>query len=152
MADIRIDRVAKSFGPVRALDEVVLDVADGEFVALLGPSGCGKTTLLRIIAGLETQSAGRIVIGGRDVSDLPARQRGLAMVFQNYAVFPHMTVFENIAFGLRTQRADAERVRRRVRPAARGCTGAGWGGRIRRGRSIAGRAGDSGAPSLAARR
>jgi multiple sugar transport system ATP-binding protein len=118
MADIRIDRVAKSFGPVRALDEVGLDVADGEFVALLGPSGCGKTTLLRIIAGLETQSAGRIVIGGRDVSDLPARQRGLAMVFQNYAVFPHMTVFENIAFGLRTQRADAERVRGRVRRAA----------------------------------
>src|SRR5260370_5436096 len=118
MADIRIDRVAKSFGPVRALDEVVLDVADGEFVALLGPSGCGKTTLLRIIAGLETQSAGRIVIGGRDVSDLPARQRGLAMVFQNYAVCPAMTVFENIAFGFRTQRADAERVRGRVRRAA----------------------------------
>ncbi len=118
MADIRIDRVAKSFGPVRALDEVVLDIADGEFVALLGPSGCGKTTLLRIIAGLEARSSGRIVIGGRDVSDLPARQRGLAMVFQNYAVFPHMTVFENIAFGLRTQRADAERVRARVQRAA----------------------------------
>ena len=118
MADIRIDRVAKSFGPVRALEEVVLDVADGEFVALLGPSGCGKTTLLRIIAGLEVRSSGRIVIGGRDVSDLPARQRGLAMVFQNYAVFPHMTVFENIAFGLRTQRADAERVRARVQRAA----------------------------------
>src|SRR5215470_14419669 len=118
MADIRIDRVAKSFGSVRALDEVVLDVADGEFVALLGPSGCGKTTLLRIIAGLETRSSGRIVIGGRDVSDLPARQRGLVMVFQNYAVFPHMTVFENIAFGLRAQRAEAERVRARVRRAA----------------------------------
>ena len=118
MADIRIDRIAKSFGATRALDEVTLDVADGEFVALLGPSGCGKTTLLRIIAGLETRSSGRIVIGGRDVSDLPARQRGLAMVFQNYAVFPHMTVFENIAFGLRTQRADAERVRSRVQRAA----------------------------------
>jgi multiple sugar transport system ATP-binding protein len=118
MADIRIDRIAKSFGAVRALDEVVLEIADGEFVALLGPSGCGKTTLLRIIAGLETRSSGRIVISGRDVSDIPVRQRGLAMVFQNYAVFPHMTVFENIAFGLRTQRADAERVRGRVQRAA----------------------------------
>src|SRR5215471_16618679 len=118
MADIRIDRIAKSFGTVRALDEVVLDIADGEFVALLGPSGCGKTTLLRIIAGVETRSSGRIVIGGRDVSDLPARQRGLAMVFQNYAVFPHMTVFENIAFGLRTQRAETECIHARVRRAA----------------------------------
>ncbi len=118
MADIKIDRVAKSFGATRALEEVTLEIADGEFVALLGPSGCGKTTLLRIIAGLETRSAGRIVIAGRDVSDLPARQRGLAMVFQNYAVFPHMTVFENIAFGLRTQRADADRIKRRVQRAA----------------------------------
>ena len=118
MADIKIDRVAKSFGATRALEEVTLEIADGEFVALLGPSGCGKTTLLRIIAGLETRSAGRIVIGGRDVSDLPARQRGLAMVFQNYAVFPHMTVFENIAFGLRTQRADAARIKARVGRAA----------------------------------
>src|SRR5262249_32088628 len=118
MADIRIDRIAKSFGSVRALEEVTLEVADGEFVALLGPSGCGQTTLLPIIARLETRTAGRMVIGGRDVSDLPARQRGLAMVFQNYAVFPHMTVFENIAFGLRTQRADAERTKRRVQRAA----------------------------------
>jgi multiple sugar transport system ATP-binding protein len=118
MADIKIDRVAKSFGATRALEEVTLEIADGEFVALLGPSGCGKTTLLRIVAGLETRSAGRIVIGGRDVSDLPARQRGLAMVFQNYAVFPHMTVFENIAFGLRTQRADDARIKARVGRAA----------------------------------
>jgi multiple sugar transport system ATP-binding protein len=118
MADIRIDRIAKSFGTTRALDEIMLDVADGEFVALLGPSGCGKTTLLRIIAGLETQSAGRIVIGGRDVTDLPVRARRLAMVFQNYAVFPHMTVYENIAFGLRMQRADDARVQRQVMRAA----------------------------------
>jgi multiple sugar transport system ATP-binding protein len=118
MADIKIDRVAKAFGAIRALDEITLDVADGEFVALLGPSGCGKTTLLRIIAGLETQTSGRIVIGGRDVSEVPVRQRGLAMVFQNYAVFPHMTVYENIAFGLRTQKADETRVKARVKRAA----------------------------------
>src|SRR5437016_808179 len=118
MADIRIDRIAKSFGGVRALEEIVLDVADGEFVALLGPSGCGKTTLLRIIAGLETQTSGRIVIGGRDVSQVPVRQRGLAMVFQNYAVFPHMTVFDNVAFGLKTQGADTQRIRDRVQRAA----------------------------------
>src|SRR5262249_50032584 len=118
MADIRIDRIAKSFGATRALDEIVLDVADGEFVALLGPSGCGKTTLLRIIAGLETQTAGRVIIGGRDVPALPVRERRLAMVFQNYAVFPHMTVYENIAFGLRMQGADDARVQRQVSRAA----------------------------------
>ena len=95
MAGIRIDRIEKKFGNVTALAELSLDVGDGEFIALLGPSGCGKTTLLRIIAGLEMQTSGRILIGGRDVSALPPRQRGLAMVFQNYAVFPHMTVYEN---------------------------------------------------------
>ena len=100
MADIRIDAVRKQFGAMEALKQISLDVRDGEFVALLGPSGCGKTTLLRIVAGLETQTAGRVLIGGRDVSTLPPRARGLAMVFQNYAVFPHMTVRQNVAFGL----------------------------------------------------
>jgi multiple sugar transport system ATP-binding protein len=114
MADITIDGIRKAFGPVVALEEVRLTVAHGEFVALLGPSGCGKTTLLRIIAGLETQSAGRVLIGGRDVSHLPPRARGLAMVFQNYAVFPHLTVRENIGFGLAMQKRPAAEITRAV--------------------------------------
>ncbi len=95
-----------------------LEIADGEFVALLGPSGCGKTTLLRIIAGLETRSSGRVVIGGRDVSDLKPWERGLAMVFQNYAVFPHMTVYDNVAFGLAMQKRPKDVIDRQVRKAA----------------------------------
>jgi multiple sugar transport system ATP-binding protein len=118
MADIVIDRVVKEFGGFTALQGVSLTVNDGEFVALLGPSGCGKTTLLRIIAGLETQTSGQVVIGGRDVSRLAPRERGLAMVFQNYAVFPHMTVFENVAFGLRMKKAGDADVKRQVGRAA----------------------------------
>jgi multiple sugar transport system ATP-binding protein len=118
MAGIRIDAIEKTFGTVKALEQLTLDVEDGEFLALLGPSGCGKTTLLRIIAGLETQTSGRIFIGGKDVSTLAPRERGLAMVFQNYAVFPHMTVYENVAFGLRMKGADDAEVKKQVDRAA----------------------------------
>ena len=118
MADIRIESVNKSFGTQAALRDVSLDVRDGEFVALLGPSGCGKTTLLRAVAGLDRQSSGRILIGGRDVSDLPPRSRGLAMVFQNYAVFPHLRVRDNIAFGLVMTGAAKDRIERQVTRAA----------------------------------
>jgi multiple sugar transport system ATP-binding protein len=114
MAGIIIDKIKKTFGNVTALSELSLEVADGEFIALLGPSGCGKTTLLRIIAGLETQTSGRILIGDRDVTALPPRERGLAMVFQNYAVFPHMSVYENVAFGLRMAKAPEEKVKAEV--------------------------------------
>jgi multiple sugar transport system ATP-binding protein len=118
VAEIRVERVTKLFKQTRAVDDVSLTVSDGEFMVLLGPSGCGKTTLLRSIAGLEQIDGGRIVIGDRDITELPPRKRNIAMVFQSYAVFPHMTVFENIAFGLRMRRAPAADVDRHVRDAA----------------------------------
>ena len=118
MAEIRLERITKVFKQVRAVDDVSLTVADGEFVALLGPSGCGKTTLLRSIAGLEEIEAGRISIGDRDVTNLPPRHRRISMVFQSYAVFPHMTVFDNIAFGLRMSKMSKPDIKRRVDAAA----------------------------------
>ena len=119
MAGISVHQIRKTFGSFEALKSVSLEVSDQEFTVLLGPSGCGKTTLLRIIAGLETESAGEVWIGPRRVNGLPPRARDLAMVFQNYAVFPHMTVFENIAFGLRMKSKPPEdEIRRRVERAA----------------------------------
>ncbi|WP_027883082.1 ABC transporter ATP-binding protein [Meiothermus rufus] len=118
MAGIRVENIEKSFGKFKALSGVSLEVRDQEFVVLLGPSGCGKTTLLRIIAGLEQADRGRVWIGEREVSGLPPRSRRVAMVFQNYAVFPHLTVFENIAFGLRMQKAPAEKIKAKVEQAA----------------------------------
>jgi predicted ABC-type transport system involved in lysophospholipase L1 biosynthesis ATPase subunit len=120
MAEIRAERISKTYpgSKAPAVQDVSLAIADREPVVLLGPSGCGKTTLLRVIAGLEAPEAGRVLIGGRDVTDLPPRKRELAMVFQSYAVFPHLTVFENIAFGLRMRRRPDAEVKRRVERAA----------------------------------
>jgi sn-glycerol 3-phosphate transport system ATP-binding protein len=112
-ASIRLTDVSRRWGNVTALDRITLDVAPGSFTVLLGPSGCGKSTCLRIVAGLETASEGHVEIGGRDVTHLPPAARGVAMVFQSYALFPHLTVAENILFGLKARRvAPAERARR----------------------------------------
>lgn len=118
MAEIRVENAVKKFGKVVAVDNVSLTVHDREFVVLLGPSGCGKTTLLRAIAGLGLVSSGRIMIGNRDVTYLQPKDRGISMVFQSYAIFPHMTVFENIAFGLKMQRKSKDEIRRNVQQAA----------------------------------
>jgi multiple sugar transport system ATP-binding protein len=118
MADVRFESIRKTFGKVVAVDDVDLEVADGDFVVLLGPSGCGKTTLLRCLAGLEKVDGGRVLIGGRNATDLPPRRRRIAMVFQNYAVFPHLKVFKNIAFGLRMQKESRDTIRERVQSAA----------------------------------
>ncbi|MGH2500719.1 MAG: ABC transporter ATP-binding protein [Candidatus Limnocylindria bacterium] len=118
MAGITIERVTKTFGRTPALRDVSLDVRDGEFMVLLGPSGCGKTTLLRCVAGLERVDQGLVRIGERDVTDLAPRDRNIAMVFQSYAVFPHMTVADNIGFGLRMRKRPRPEIRRRVEEGA----------------------------------
>jgi multiple sugar transport system ATP-binding protein len=119
MANIELQGITKIFDKkVRAVNDVSLTIADQEFMVLLGPSGCGKTTLMRMIAGLEYPEAGRIVIGGRDVTDLPPRKRNISMVFQSYAVFPHLTVFDNIAFGLKMNKTAKGEVKRRTEEAA----------------------------------
>ncbi len=114
MSSIQLGGVSKRYGPVAALEDVSLDVAQGEFVTILGPSGSGKTTMLTVIAGLSQPTAGRILIGGRDVTALPAAKRNIGLVFQNYALFPHMTVFDNIAFPLSVRGVSAAETRRRV--------------------------------------
>ncbi|WP_213762795.1 sn-glycerol-3-phosphate ABC transporter ATP-binding protein UgpC [Caballeronia sp. dw_19] len=120
MATIRLENVEKSYGdhpPV--IRRVNLDIAQHEFCVFLGPSGCGKSTLLRMIAGLEDLSEGELHIGGRLVNDVPAAARGVAMVFQSYALFPHMTVFDNMAFGLKLAKQPKDVIERKVREAAR---------------------------------
>ncbi len=119
MPGVSLHEVSKRFGAdVVAVDELTLDVRDGEFMIFVGPSGCGKTTALRMIAGLEAPTGGRIQIGERMVNDVPARDRDIAMVFQNYALYPHMTVERNLAFALRQRRVARPEIARRVRDVA----------------------------------
>ncbi|GAB3248230.1 sn-glycerol-3-phosphate ABC transporter ATP-binding protein UgpC [Larkinella harenae] len=120
MAEVRLEHIAKAYTTdVRVIRDVSIDVKDKEFVVLVGPSGCGKSTLLRMIAGLEVITAGNLYIGDRRVNDIPASERDIAMVFQNYALYPHMTVFENMAFGLKLRGLPRDDIRERVTKAAR---------------------------------
>jgi len=117
-ATIKLEQVTKTFdGRVVAVDDVTLDIEAGEFFSLLGPSGCGKTTSLRMIAGFELPDSGRVHVGGRDITDLPVHRRDMGMVFQSYALFPHRTVAENVAFGLRMREVPKPDIARRVKAA-----------------------------------
>src|SRR5215475_8252126 len=114
-ASVRLQGLSKSFaGAIKALDRVSLDIGAGEFFALLGPSGCGKTTTLRLVAGFETPDEGRIVVGGRDVTEMPVHRRDMGVIFQSYALFPHRTVAENVGFGLRMRKISRQEIDRRV--------------------------------------
>jgi len=119
VASLSLDRVSKRFGDVGVVDQVSVDIADGEFAILVGPSGCGKSTLLRMVAGLEQPSGGEIRIGGHVVNDDPPKVRDIAMVFQNYALYPHMTVADNMSFGLRMAGRPPAEIATRLEGAAR---------------------------------
>jgi len=120
MAEVSVRKVVKEYdGGVQAVKGIDLDIADQEFVVLVGPSGCGKSTTLRMIAGLEEITGGEILIGGEVVNDVPPRDRDIAMVFQNYALYPHMSVFDNMAFGLKLRKFPKEEIKKRVDEAAR---------------------------------
>lgn len=119
MAQVELKNVNKSFGPVHVIKDVDLEINKGEFVVFVGPSGCGKSTLLRLIAGFETLTSGEIVIADRPVMDLPPSERGIAMVFQSYALYPHMTVFHNMAFSLSLQGLPKSEIQERVEVAAK---------------------------------
>jgi len=112
--NVRINRAVKTYGNFRAVDEVSVDIAQGEFFTLLGPSGCGKTTLLRMIAGFNSVDGGEIYFGDRLINNVPAHTRDIGMVFQNYAIFPHMTIFDNVAYGLRNRKIPKDEIRERV--------------------------------------
>jgi multiple sugar transport system ATP-binding protein len=116
---IRFDRLTKRYGELAVVDDLSLEIDDGEFVVLLGPSGCGKTTTLRMLAGLETVTSGEIYIGDELINDVPTQQRDLAMVFQSYALYPHMTIAENIAYPLRVRKLDRDERQNRVARVAR---------------------------------
>ena len=119
MADVVLKNVQKSFGRTKVIHGVDLDIRDGEFVVFVGPSGCGKSTLLRLIAGLEDITAGDLFIGGERVNDLVPAKRGIAMVFQSYALYPHMNVYDNMAFGLELAKSSKAEIDAKVREAAR---------------------------------
>src|SRR5213596_706704 len=118
MASLQLHQVVKRYGTTTVIQGIDLEVKDGEFVVFVGPSGCGKSTLLRMIAGLESITSGQIAIGGTVVNELPPRARDIAMVFQDYALYPHKTVFENMAFGLRLRKRPDDEIRARVGDAA----------------------------------
>src|SRR6476469_1185098 len=119
MASLQLVDVTKQFGSTSIIKGINLAVEDGEFVVLVGPSGCGKSTLLRMVSGLDSASSGKIVIGGRDVAKLTPAERGIAMVFQSYALYPHMTVYKNLSFGLENLRLPKAEIDAKVRDAAR---------------------------------
>ena len=119
MAIVELEKVSKRYGEFLAVQDFTLNTTDGEFVVLVGPSGCGKTTTMRMIAGLEAITAGSIRIGGRDVVGMIPRERDVAMVFQNYALFPHMNVFGNMAFGLRLRKVSKQQIKEQVDRAAK---------------------------------
>ncbi|HEY6031495.1 MAG TPA: ATP-binding cassette domain-containing protein, partial [Gaiellaceae bacterium] len=120
MADVVFDSIDKVYdNGFHAVQDLTLDVRDGEFLVLVGPSGCGKTTALRMVAGLEEISGGTLSIGGRVVNDLSSKERDVAMVFQNYALYPHLSVYENIAFGLRLRKESKQLIEERVAWAAK---------------------------------
>lgn len=116
---VKLNNVRKSFGPIDVIHDVSMDIAEGEFAVFVGPSGCGKSTLLRMVAGLEESSGGSIFIAGEDVTDIEPSERGVAMVFQSYALYPHLSVYENMAFSLRLARAPKAEVEQKVSEAAR---------------------------------
>lgn len=118
MARIYLDSIERRYGSVVAIEDISFEVPDGQFWVLVGPSGCGKSTILRTIAGLETATSGSLYIGDRLVNQVPARERDVAMVFQNYALYPHMTVAENLAFGLRMRKTDPKTIKARIETVA----------------------------------
>ena len=119
MAQVTLRKLVKNYDETPAVRGIDLDIVDKEFVVLVGPSGCGKSTTLRMIAGLEDITGGEISIGGHVVNDVPPKDRDIAMVFQNYALYPHMTVFENMSFGLRLKKVPKDEIRKQVEHAAR---------------------------------
>ena len=118
MSEIKLENLKKSFGKTEVIHDLSIDVKDGELIVIVGPSGCGKSTLLRMVAGLEDANQGNILIDGKKVNELEPMERNIAMVFQNYALYPHMTVFENMAYGLKIAKIPKEEINSRVQKAA----------------------------------